>query len=82
MSNSSGIKNDPAVTYQIINGFTPETNHQNTFFLERRVETTPEGKLFWADIKVHTSLDYESFRNYKLTIRAEVSIIANYFSLM
>ncbi len=52
-------------------GSTAQTNKQHTFYLQQR----PENGFTWADIKVNHPLDYESIKEYNLTIRVEVSIL-------
>lgn len=75
---SSGIEDKPRVYYELIDGSTAQTNRYNTFYLQQR----SEGNVIWADIKVNHQLDYESIKEYNLTIRVEVSeTIGNVSSL-
>ncbi|XP_017766893.1 PREDICTED: neural-cadherin isoform X1 [Eufriesea mexicana] len=64
---SSGIEDKPRVYYELIDGSTAQTNRYNTFYLQQR----SEGNVIWADIKVNHQLDYESIKEYNLTIRVE-----------
>ncbi|XP_023290813.1 neural-cadherin isoform X1 [Orussus abietinus] len=48
-------------------GSTAQTNKFNTFYLQQRSENSAT----WADIKVNHQLDYESIKEYNLTIRVE-----------
>lgn len=50
-------------------GSTAQTNKFHTFYLQQR----PDNGDTWADIKVNHPLDYESIKEYNLTIRVEVS---------
>lgn len=50
-------------------GSTAQTNKQHTFYLQQR----PENGYTWADVKVNQPLDYESIKEYNLTIRVEVN---------
>lgn len=50
-------------------GSTAQTNKFHTFYLQQR----PENGFTWADIKVNHPLDYETIKEYNLTIRVEVS---------
>lgn len=50
-------------------GSTSQTNKFHTFYLQQR----PDNGDTWADIKVNHPLDYESIKEYNLTIRVEVS---------
>lgn len=52
-------------------GSTAQTNKFHTFYLQQR----PENGDTWADIKVNHPLDYESIKEYNLTIRVEVRIL-------
>lgn len=69
--NSSGIEGNPTVFYRLMPGSTAQTNKQHTFYLQQR----PDNGDTWADIKVNHPLDYESIKEYNLTIRVEVSHI-------
>lgn len=51
-------------------GSTAQTNKFHTFYLQQR----PDNGDTWADIKVNHPLDYETIKEYNLTIRVEVSI--------
>lgn len=66
--NSSGIDNNPTVFYRLMPGSTAQTNKFHTFYLQQR----PDNGDTWADIKVNHPLDYESIKEYNLTIRVEV----------
>lgn len=66
---SSGIDNNPTVFYHLMPGSTAQTNKYHTFYLQQRAEQS----VTWADIKVNHPLDYESIKEYNLTIRVEVS---------
>ena len=55
--------------YRIIRGSTAQTNKHDTFYLQQR----PDNGETWADIKVNHPLDYESIKEYNLTVRVEVS---------
>ena len=57
------------VFYRIIRGSTAQTNKHDTFYLQQR----PDKGETWADIKVNHPLDYESIKEYNLTVRVEVS---------
>lgn len=50
-------------------GSTAQTNKFHTFYLQQRADNGNT----WADIKVNHPLDYESIKEYNLTIRVEVS---------
>lgn len=50
-------------------GSTSQTNKFHTFYLQQR----PDNGDTWADIKVNHPLDYETIKEYNLTIRVEVS---------
>lgn len=52
-------------------GSTAQTNKFHTFYLQQR----PDNGDTWADIKVNHPLDYESIKEYNLTIRVEVSLL-------
>lgn len=65
---SSGIDNNPTVFYHLMPGSTAQTNKFHTFYLQQRAEQS----VTWADIKVNHPLDYESIKEYNLTIRVEV----------
>lgn len=58
-------------------GSTAQTNKIHTFYLQQRTENG----LTWADIKVNHPLDYETIREYNLTIRVEVPIPFFFFPL-
>ncbi|XP_061942776.1 neural-cadherin isoform X4 [Apis cerana] len=64
---SSGIENNPTVFYRLMPGSTAQTNKFHTFYLQQRAEKS----VTWADIKVNHQLDYESIKEYNLTIRVE-----------
>lgn len=70
---SSGIENTPTVFYHLMPGSTAQTNKFHTFYLQQRSETSSKDNVTWADIKVNHPLDYESIKEYNLTIRVEVS---------
>lgn len=67
---SSGIENNPTVFYRLMPGSTAQTNKYHTFYLQQR----PDNGFTWADIKVNHPLDYETIKEYNLTIRVEVSV--------
>lgn len=67
--NSSGIEGNPTVFYRLIRGSTAQTNKYDTFYLQQR----QDNGFTWADIKVNHPLDYETNKEYNLTIRVEVS---------
>lgn len=50
-------------------GSTAQTNKFHTFYLQQR----SDNGFTWADIKVNHPLDYETFKEYNLTIRVEVT---------
>ena len=50
-------------------GSTAQTNKHHTFYLQQRAE----GPVTWADVKVNQPLDYETIKEYNLTVRVEVS---------
>lgn len=54
-------------------GSTAQTNKYHTFYLQQR----PDNGFTWADIKVNHPLDYESIKEYNLTIRVEVINLSN-----
>ncbi|XP_076297147.1 neural-cadherin isoform X1 [Lasioglossum baleicum] len=64
---SSGIENNPTVFYRLMPGSTAQTNKFHTFYLQQRSEQS----VTWADIKVNHPLDYESIKEYNLTVRVE-----------
>ncbi|XP_039483300.1 neural-cadherin isoform X6 [Drosophila santomea] len=64
---SSGIEGNPTVFYRLMPGSTAQTNKFHTFYLQQR----PDNGDTWADIKVNHPLDYESIKEYNLTIRVE-----------
>ncbi|OXU27844.1 hypothetical protein TSAR_016251 [Trichomalopsis sarcophagae] len=64
---SSGIENNPVVFYHLMPGSTAQTNKLHTFYLQQR----PENSVTWADIKVNHPLDFESIKEYNLTVRVE-----------
>jgi hypothetical protein len=66
---SSGIENNPTVFYRLMPGSTAQTNKFHTFYLQQR----SDNGFTWADIKVNHPLDYETFKEYNLTIRVEVT---------
>lgn len=51
-------------------GSTAQTNKFHTFYLQQR----PDNGFTWADIKVNHPLDYETIKEYNLTIRVEVCL--------
>jgi Cadherin domain len=65
---SSGIEGNPTVFYRLMPGSTAQTNKFHTFYLQQR----PDNGDTWADIKVNHPLDYETIKEYNLTIRVEV----------
>lgn len=67
--NSSGIEGNPTVFYRLMPGSTAQTNKFHTFYLQQR----SDNGFTWADIKVNHPLDYETIKEYNLTIRVEVS---------
>ncbi|XP_048509175.1 neural-cadherin isoform X2 [Athalia rosae] len=64
---SSGIEGNPTVFYRLMPGSTAQTNKLHTFYLQQRADKG----LTWADIKVNHPLDYETIKEYNLTIRVE-----------
>ncbi|XP_072382275.1 neural-cadherin-like [Diabrotica undecimpunctata] len=64
---SSGIENNPTVFYRLMPGSTAQTNKFHTFYLQQR----PDNGFTWADIKVNHPLDYETVKEYNLTVRVE-----------
>nr|XP_018903845.1 PREDICTED: neural-cadherin isoform X4 [Bemisia tabaci] len=64
---SSGIKENPVVFYRLMPGSTAQTNKYHTFYLQQR----GEDGYTWADIKVNHPLDYETIKEYNLTVRVE-----------
>ena len=68
-TNSSGIEGNPTVFYRLMPGSTAQTNKFHTFYLQQRQDNGDT----WADIKVNHPLDYETIKEYNLTIRVEVS---------
>lgn len=66
---SSGIENNPTVFYRLMPGSTAQTNKFHTFYLQQR----PDNGDTWADIKVNHPLDFETIKEYNLTVRVEVS---------
>ncbi|KAF5306389.1 hypothetical protein FQA39_LY08898 [Lamprigera yunnana] len=64
---SSGIENNPTVFYRLMPGSTAQTNKFHTFYLQQR----PDNGFTWADIKVNHPLDFETIKEYNLTIRVE-----------
>lgn len=56
-------------------GSTAQTNKYHTFYLQQRQDNGDT----WADIKVNHPLDYETIKEYNLTIRVEVSFFISYF---
>uniref|UniRef100_T1J876 Cadherin domain-containing protein n=1 Tax=Strigamia maritima TaxID=126957 RepID=T1J876_STRMM len=61
----SGIDDNPTVYYSFIRGSTAQTNKFDTFYVQQR----SENGWTWADIFVNQQLDYESIKEYNLTIR-------------
>ncbi|XP_050530665.1 neural-cadherin isoform X3 [Daktulosphaira vitifoliae] len=64
---SSGIEGNPTVFYRLMPGSTAQTNKFHTFYLQQR----PDNGFTWADIKVNHPLDFETNKEYNLTIRVE-----------
>ncbi|XP_073987911.1 neural cadherin isoform X3 [Rhodnius prolixus] len=64
---SSGIEGNPTVFYRLMPGSTAQTNKFHTFYLQQRADNG----YTWADIKVNHPLDYETIKEYNLTIRVE-----------
>ncbi|XP_026817887.1 neural-cadherin isoform X2 [Rhopalosiphum maidis] len=64
---SSGIEGNPTVFYRLMPGSTAQTNKFHTFYLQQR----QDNGFTWADIKVNHPLDYETIKEYNLTIRVE-----------
>ncbi|XP_069674654.1 neural-cadherin-like isoform X2 [Periplaneta americana] len=64
---SSGIDGNPTVFYHLMPGSTAQTNKFHTFYLQQRADNG----FTWADIKVNHPLDYETIKEYNLTIRVE-----------
>lgn len=56
-------------------GSTAQTNKYHTFYLQQRSDNGDT----WADIKVNHPLDYETIKEYNLTIRVEVSLLFDFF---
>lgn len=75
---SSGIEGNPVVFYRLMPGSTAQTNKFHTFYLQQR----PDNGDTWADIKVNHPLDYESIKEYNLTIRVEVSTKSIIFMIL
>lgn len=75
---SSGIEGNPVVFYRLMPGSTAQTNKFHTFYLQQR----PDNGDTWADIKVNHPLDYESIKEYNLTIRVEVSTKSMIFMIL
>nr|CAD7205156.1 unnamed protein product [Timema douglasi] len=63
----SGIDGNPTVFYRLMPGSTAQTNKFHTFYLQQRADNG----FTWADIKVNHPLDYETIKEYNLTIRVE-----------
>lgn len=63
----SGIDDNPTVYYSLIKGSTAQTNKYDSFYVQPR----SENGFTWADIFVNQQLDYESIKEYNLTIRVE-----------
>lgn len=61
---SSGVKDNPRVTFKIVDGSTPQTNKDRTFYLKPKGDNE-------AEIYVLKPLDYESIKEYNLTVRVE-----------
>lgn len=59
-------------------GSTAQTNKQHTFYLQQR----PENGFTWADVKVNQPLDYESIKEYNLTIRVEVNHLLDFLTIV
>lgn len=72
---SSGIEGNPTVFYRLMPGSTAQTNKFHTFYLQQRADNG----FTWADIKVNHPLDYESIKEYNLTIRVEVCFFFDFF---
>ncbi|XP_035905492.1 neural-cadherin isoform X2 [Anopheles stephensi] len=64
---SSGIEGNPTVFYRLMPGSTAQTNKLHTFYLQQR----PDNGDTWADIKVNHPLDFETIKEYNLTVRVE-----------
>ncbi|XP_021941256.1 neural-cadherin-like isoform X1 [Zootermopsis nevadensis] len=64
---SSGIDGNPTVFYHLMPGSTAQTNKLHTFYSQQRADNG----FTWADIKVNQPLDYETVKEYNLTIRVE-----------
>lgn len=77
-ANSSGIEGNPTVFYRLMPGSTSQTNKFHTFYLQQR----PDNGDTWADIKVNHPLDYETIKEYNLTIRVEVSTVYEIFQVL
>nr|CAI5819088.1 unnamed protein product [Callosobruchus analis] len=60
-------RQQPTVFYRLMPGSTAQTNKFHTFYLQQR----PDNGFTWADIKVNHPLDYETIKEYNLTIRVE-----------
>lgn len=73
---SSGIENNPTVFYRLMPGSTAQTNKFHTFYLQQR----PDNGDTWADIKVNHPLDFETIKEYNLTVRVEVSRFIDFLS--
>ena len=74
---SSGIEGNPTVFYRLIRGSTAQTNKYDTFYLQQR----QENGFTWADIKVNHPLDFETNKEYNLTIRVEVRFLKQIYFL-
>lgn len=58
-------------------GSTAQTNKFHTFYLQQRADNG----FTWADIKVNHPLDYETIKEYNLTIRVEVRFCGTLFNI-
>ncbi|EDS45590.1 conserved hypothetical protein [Culex quinquefasciatus] len=67
----SGIEGNPTVFYRLMPGSTAQTNKLHTFYLQQR----PDNGDTWADIKVNHPLDFETIKEYNLTVRVESVIL-------
>ncbi|GAB6020542.1 hypothetical protein CHUAL_003225 [Chamberlinius hualienensis] len=63
----SGIEDNPTVYYSLIKGSTAQTNKYDSFYVQPR----SENGFTYADLFVNQQLDYESIKEYNLTIRVE-----------
>lgn len=63
--------------YHLMPGSTAQTNKFHTFYLQQRADNG----FTWADIKVNHPLDYETIKEYNLTIRVEVRFFDTLFNI-